>query len=158
MSTTAGYELAVVAGAMACGAIVAFLYDLFRVKRRFVKTSAIFIHIEDVLFWLIAAIIVFLASYIISGGETRFYFFTGIFLGGLIYFVFLSRFIVWTLTELINTVLWPFKKLFGLVTPLFRSLFMKIGKLAGRLRNFLAIQTYRVRVDMKRLKNAMTKK
>ena len=77
MSTSAGYELTVVAGAMACGVILAFLYDLFRIKRRFVRTSAIFIHIEDLLFWLVAAIIVFLASYIISSGETRFYFFSG---------------------------------------------------------------------------------
>ena len=113
MSTSAGYELTVVAGAMACGVILAFLYDLFRIKRRFVRTSAIFIHIEDLLFWLVAAIIVFLASYIISSGETRFYFFSGIFFGGFLYYALLSKIVMWTLTEL-EAVLWPVREILSL--------------------------------------------
>jgi Spore cortex protein YabQ (Spore_YabQ). len=158
MNTTAGYELAVVAGAMACGAALAFLYDLFRVKRRLVKTSAIFINIEDVLFWLIAAVIVFLASYIISSGETRFYFFSGIFIGGLIYFTFLSKFVVWALTGFIRAILWPFRKLAGLLAPVGRAIAMKLRMFFGGIRNTIAIKAYHIGVDMRRLRNAMTKK
>jgi|GEM_PF-126140 len=158
MITSAGYELAAVAGAMACGILLAFLYDLFRIKRRFVRTSAVFIHIEDILFWLIAAIIVFLASYIISSGETRFYFFLGIFSGVLIYFALLSRLVTWAVTGLIQVVLWPFRQLIRLLTPAFRALTDKAGKLLGRARDRAAVSAYRVRVDFRRLKNAMTRK
>ncbi len=68
------YELTVFGGAGAAGVLAAFLYDLFRLKRRLIKTGAIVIHIEDVLYWIIATVIIFLASYVVSSGETRFYF------------------------------------------------------------------------------------
>lgn len=156
--TSAGYELTVAGGAMACGLILALLYDLFRIKRRFVRTSAIFIHIEDVLFWVIAAIIVFLTSYIISSGETRVYFFSGVFLGGLLYYLLLSRIVLWALTELIQAILWPFRQIFRLLSPVFRKVQALLKKGLGRIRNGVALRTYRMRIDMRRLKNAMTKK
>lgn len=158
MSTSAGYELTVVAGAMACGVILAFLYDLFRIKRRFVRTSAIFIHIEDLLFWLVAAIIVFLASYIISSGETRFYFFSGIFFGGFLYYALLSKIVMWTLTEILEAVLWPVREILRYLTPVARRFLMNGKKLLGKTRNRFAIKAYHIGVDMRRLRNIMTKK
>ncbi|NLW03411.1 MAG: hypothetical protein GX027_09155 [Clostridiaceae bacterium] len=158
MVTSAGYELAAVAGAMACGVSLAFLYDLFRIKRKFVRTSTVFIHIEDILFWLIAAIIVFLASYIISGGETRLYFFLGILSGGLLYFILLSRIVTWALTGLVRAVLWPIGKILGLLAPVVRALLVKAGKLLEKIRDRAAIGVYRVGVDIRRFRNAMTKK
>jgi len=158
MVTSAGYELAAVAGAMACGASLAFLYDLFRIKRRFVKTPVIFIHVEDILFWLVAAIIVFLASYVISGGETRFYFFIGIFLGGLVYLLVLSRFVTWTITRVIEAFLWPLREIIRLLAPVVRGLALKAGRLAGRIRDGAAIRAYRLGIGIRRLRNAMTRK
>jgi len=158
MSTIAGYELTVVGGALACGLVLAFLYDLFRIKRRFVRTSVVFIHIEDILFWVIAAIVVFLASYVISSGETRFYFFTGLCAGAFLYFALLSRIVSWTLTEIIRAVLWPFRQILRLLAPVFRALLRQVRKGLGRIRNRVALKAYHIRVDIRRLRNAMTKK
>jgi spore cortex biosynthesis protein YabQ len=158
MNTVAGYELTVFAGAMASGVILAFLYDLFRVKRRFVRTSAIFIHIEDILFWVIAAIIVFLTSYIISSGETRPYFFSGVFLGGLVYCLLLSKMVLWALTALLEVFLWPVRAVIRFLKPVFRALLAHMGRWLGRVRNGAALKAYRIRIDMRRLRNAMTKK
>jgi len=158
MSTIAGYELTVFGGAAACGLVLAFLYDLFRIKRRFVRTSVVFIHIEDILFWIIAAIIVFLASYVISSGETRFYFFTGLCAGAFAYFALLSRIVSWTLTEIIKAVLWPFRQILRRLAPVFRVFLRHTRKGLGKFRNQVAVRAYRIRVDMRRLRNAMTKK
>ena len=158
MHTSVVYELTVFAGAGAAGILTAFLYDLFRLKRRIVKTASFIVHIEDILFWLSAAVIVFLTSYVISSGETRFYFFMGIFAGSILYSVLLSKIILWTLTELIKILLWPFREIIRFITPIFRLILLSIRKILGKIRNRFAISAYRVGVDMRRLKNVVTKK
>lgn len=107
---------------------------------------------------MIAAIIVFLASYIISSGETRFYFFSGLFLGGFLYLALLSKIVSWVLTELIKAILWPFRQILRLLAPVFRVFLRHTRKGLGKFRNQVAVRAYRIRVDMRRLRNAMTKK
>ena len=85
MQSSVVYELTVFGGAGAAGVLIAFLYDIFRLKRRIVRTRTVMVHIEDTFFWLIASIVIFLASYIISSGETRAYFYAGAFLEPFIY-------------------------------------------------------------------------
>ena len=158
MHTSVVYELTVFAGAGAAGILTAFLYDLFRLKRRIIKTASIIVHIEDILFWLSAAIIVFLTSYMISSGETRLYFFMGILAGGVLYFVLLSKIILWTLTELIKILSWPFREVIRFLTPIIRLILLGIRKILGKMRNRFAVSAYRMGVDMRRFKNAVTKK
>ena len=74
MQNSVTYELTVFGGAGAAGVIIAFLYDMFRLKRRIVRTKIAMVHFEDIVFWIIAAIIFFLSSYVISNGETRAYY------------------------------------------------------------------------------------
>jgi len=44
------YELTVFGGAGAAGVLIAFLYDMIRLKRRIVRTRKIMVHIEDIFF------------------------------------------------------------------------------------------------------------
>jgi spore cortex biosynthesis protein YabQ len=152
------YELTVFGGAAAAGVLIAFLYDLFRLKRRIVKTKSLIVHIEDVLYWLFAAIILFLSSYLISSGETRGYFYIGTILGGIIYLGVLSRPVLWLLTLIIQTVLFPVKIVYKALKPVFDLIYKAFIKLSVRLKKQVIIETRRVRVNFGRFRNAFTKK
>lgn len=126
MQNSVAYELTVFGGAGAAGVIIAFLYDMFRLKRRMVRTKTAMVHFEDIVFWVIAAIIFFLSSYVISNGETRAYYYMGSFIGGILYFSILSKPLLWLLTELIRIILWPIVMLINILKPIMEFLFAKL--------------------------------
>ncbi len=158
MQNSVAYELTVFGGAGAAGVIIAFLYDMFRLKRRIVRTKAAMVHFEDIVFWVTAAIIFFLSSYVISNGETRAYYFMGSFLGGVLYFSILSKPVLWLLTGLIRIILWPFVKLINIFKPIIEIFICQIKKLLKKIRNKAALETYKARIDLRRLSNTFTKK
>ncbi len=158
MQNNVVYELTVFGGAGIAGALIAFLYDMFRLKRRIVRTKAIIVHIEDIIFWMVAAIVLFLSSYVISSGETRTYFYAGAFLGGLLYIGVLSKPITWLLTQLIKIITWPICKIIDLLRPVLRKIFLRSKKITGKARNRLALEGYKIKVDFVRLRNTFTKK
>ena len=55
----------------AAGAICAFLYDLIRISRRIVTVNTSAVGVQDVLFFLAAALILFFAAYEKNNGEVR---------------------------------------------------------------------------------------
>ncbi len=151
-------ELTVFAGAGIAGVIIAFIYDMFRLKRRVVRTKASLVHFEDILFWIIAAIIFFLSSYIISSGETRLHYYAGTILGGALYFGVLSTPILFILTTIIKIIAWPFIKIYIIIKPILRVLLIRYKKVAAIINNRLVLEKYRVKVDFHRLRNTITKK
>jgi len=158
MHNNVAYELTVFGGAGAAGVILAFLYDLFRLKRRFWKTRPLLVNIEDCLFWICAAVILFLSSYILSSGETRPYFFAGAVLGAISYWSILSKPTLWLLTTIIRILLWPFKEILKFLRPIFHVLMIKLRKITGKAKNRIALEGYRARVSFIRLRNAFVKK
>lgn len=158
MQNNVVYELTVFGGAGAAGVLIAFLYDLFRLKRRIVRTKQVFVHIEDVLYWLCAAIIIFLSSYILSSGETRGYFYAGSVIGGLVYLSILSRPVLWILTTMIQIITWPFIEIIKFLKPVIKVILLHINRLLGKVRNRAALEGYRMKVDYFRLRNTFTKK
>ena len=158
MQNSVTIELTVFGGAAAAGVLLAFLYDLFRLKRRVVKTKAVMVHIEDILYWLSAAIILFLSSYIVSSGETRAYFYAGAIIGGLVYMGVLSGTILWILSLLIKIIVWPFYEIFKFLEPVFRMILLRFRKVTGKIKSRAACENYRIRVNFLRLKNTFTKK
>ncbi len=152
------YELTVFGGAGAAGVLIAFLYDLFRLKRRMMRTRPLVTHVEDILYWICAAIILFLSSYILSSGETRFYFYMGSATGGLLYLGVLSKPVLWFLSTLIQMIVWPFQEIFKFLRPIFHILALFIRRVLGKARNRAALEGYRARVGFYRIRNAFTKK
>ncbi|NLM74747.1 MAG: hypothetical protein GX187_01480 [Clostridiaceae bacterium] len=152
------YELTVFGGAGAAGILIAFLYDLFRLKRRFIRTKTALIHIEDIIYWICAAIILFLSSYILSSGETRGYFFIGTITGALTYAGLFSKPVIWLLTQIIRIVLWPIYKIVMFLRPVFRIMNLKCRRVMGKIKYLGALEGYRFRVNFMRLRNTFTKK
>ena len=82
------------------GIIISMIFDFFRAIRKTTKTSNFIIYIEDCLFWIISGIILIFEIAKFSYGELRLYIFVGLIIGSLIYFFFLSK---WLLKLFVNT-------------------------------------------------------
>jgi len=142
-------ELNVFLSALITGITTGFIYDLLRMKRRALKTRRFLISVEDVLFWIVTAILVFITAYISNQGEIRPYFFMALALGISIYFWLFSRWITEVITFLVKVIIWPFDKLISLLRPPVKWLFALIGKAAQktgkRLHNYRLVTGRRFR-------------
>lgn len=78
------------------GILTAFLYDIIRISRRIVSVNTSVVCGEDILFFAIAAVILFYAAYIKNSGEIRWQGFLGGLLGvGGYAFLIRNRFVNW---------------------------------------------------------------
>lgn len=73
------------------GVAIALVYDIFRILRKAVKTGVIVTYIEDLLFWILVAVVMFATVYYSNEGELRSYIFLGTFLGVLLYALLFSK-------------------------------------------------------------------
>lgn len=74
--------------------LIGFIYDVFRIKRKTIKTGALFIYIEDLTYWIIVAAIVFALIFYSNDGEIRGYIFIGAIIGVTLYMLLFSNIIV----------------------------------------------------------------
>lgn len=86
------------------GILTAFLFDLFRIKRKTIKTSAFMVYVEDLIFWILATIIVFLIAHFFNNGELRSYIFIGTLVGVSIYICLFSRVITTAVLKIIQMI------------------------------------------------------
>ena len=73
------------------GVVIALVYDVFRILRKSIKTGSLFTYIEDLLFWILVAIVMFATVYYSNEGELRSYIFLGTLLGVILYALLLSK-------------------------------------------------------------------
>ncbi|MGN0481735.1 MAG: spore cortex biosynthesis protein YabQ [Lachnospiraceae bacterium] len=95
--------------AIICGVILSLLYDCIRVWRRLVPHKRVFwMGVEDILFWIVAGIELFLLSFETRSGIVRGFLVAGAILGALAYQVILGRFLVNIVSKILK---FPLKKL-----------------------------------------------
>ncbi|MBE7024579.1 MAG: hypothetical protein E7408_00790 [Ruminococcaceae bacterium] len=113
---------------LAGGALAGVFFDLFRAFRRLVRSGSVWVGVQDLLFWLLAAAAAFLFLYRTNYGQPRWYIFCGILLGALFYhlllrdvtvrfFLALARLIGLFLFTLAKIVVFPFRLLYRLFHP-----------------------------------------
>ena len=113
---------AILLGISVCvGAGLFFLYDVLRIFRRIKKHGTVFIGVEDFLYWLICAVVVFLMLYQANDGMIRGFALGGILIGVLAYYFLLSRFVI-----KINVMVW--KRVLQVIGKLCSFLFGPIVK------------------------------
>lgn len=116
---------------IAGGIIISLIFDLFRALRKSVKTPDIITYIEDILFWIISGAFLIYLTFIVSSGNIRMYTFVGLILGGLLYFITVSKYFMKILIILFNF----FKKVISIfIVPL-----KKILKLNKKIICFICI-------------------
>jgi len=92
--------LAAVVTGFACG----FVFDLFRVFRKAIRHGTILTQIEDAIFWVLAAFIVFYVMFTLNEGEVRAFSVLGAFLGMVLYFSTISRVIMKVSSKIIEMI------------------------------------------------------
>lgn len=107
------------------GITISILFDIFRIRRKVWKAPNLLTYFEDILFWIISAIILLYTVMKYTTGELRIYMFVGLFIGILIYFKFFSKlivkffssiikFIITIIVRIFKIILYPFKKTLNL--------------------------------------------
>ncbi|NLM09439.1 MAG: spore cortex biosynthesis protein YabQ [Clostridiaceae bacterium] len=150
-------EINVFLSALCAGITAGFIYDLLRMKRRAIKTRTFFIGVEDVLFWVIAALLTFITAYISNQGEIRLYFFLAMVLGIGIYFWLFSRWITQIITFIIKVIVWPFVKIFNFLKPPVKWLIALVEK--GTQKTGRRLNNYRLKAGrrFRSIRNIMRK-
>lgn len=110
------YEEAIFFGiSVVVGMALFLLYDFFRILRRIVKHGILWISIEDIIYWLICTVTVFLLLYHENDGRIRGYALGGILIGMGIYYLLLSRFFVKINVFIIKKILGIIKKILSII-------------------------------------------
>lgn len=86
------------------GLIISIIFDMFRISRKVFKTPDILTYVEDTCFWLITGFIMLFSIFIFNNGELRLYIFIGIFIGVLLYMIFISKYFIKINVTIINLI------------------------------------------------------
>jgi len=98
--------------------LLGVLFDVYRVLRGFFRPPWLITSVTDLVYWLVAAGVAFLALILGNWGELRFYVFIAMFLGVAAYYRLASRHVIKLLITLLRLAAraWRFAKLVFLFT------------------------------------------
>jgi spore cortex biosynthesis protein YabQ len=150
-------EVYVFLSAAGSGAIAGFVYDLFRLKRKALKTKAFIVGIEDIAFWIFTALLLFITAYFSNEGEVRPYFFLAAILGMYIYYWLFSRWVIKTLTFLIKVVIWPFALIIQAMKPPIKQVSVFCSKKMEQTGKKLNLQKKVISRRLKSIRNIINK-
>jgi spore cortex biosynthesis protein YabQ len=151
------HEVYVFLSAMASGLTAGFLYDIIRMKRKALKTKMAMVAFEDIAFWIITSILIFVTAYVSNQGEIRMYFFLAVLIGVVFYYAFMSRWVILILTFILKITLKPFILLFRLLKPLYNLIFKFIADKAEKTGNKLHIAKIKANRRLKSLRHIFKK-
>lgn len=132
MGITNGGQLNELFLAGGLGFLLGALYDVFRVIRLMMKPSAKWVFVQDLLFFIISAVVTFLFALGINGGELRLYLFLGLIVGFVAYLCTLGRVVVRCARGVITGIVFVWHWFWYMVFWPFRMLFKWLGKLLNR--------------------------
>ena len=137
------------------GVLISFIYDFLRIKRRIVKTGAIMLGVEDILFWLAASLISYVIVFISNDGQVRGFTILGFLLGIFLYYKLISgfiikifvgllkllikiiRIIIKLILKILKVISSPFRFVFGVIKIPGAKLFVKIKNEKTKLKHKL---------------------
>lgn len=150
------------------GMIVGFVYDLFRVSRKTIKTNNIIVYFEDLIFWLLVSIIIFGVLFVSNAGEIRGYALMGIVLGVIIYAFILSEYVVRLLIvsiEIIKKILVTLYKIIMVpvriitkiiyypvvyIFNIFKKIFRLLSKISNRVVGRIKLNIKNIKISLKK--------
>jgi spore cortex biosynthesis protein YabQ len=104
-------ESSIMLSSLFWGMILAWEYDCIRVFRRIVRHKKVWVmSVEDIIFWINAAVRVFQVTYEINDGIVRGFSIAGFVAGAVIYHYAFGNFYVKYVSKWINFILKPLKK------------------------------------------------
>lgn len=152
MSVPVSSELWVFLWTICGGIILGFVFDIFRIKRRIIKTGIVLITIEDLLYWIFAALIFFFTIYLFNEGQIRGFTIIGCLLGAVFYFSAISPLVLKISVTVIDAVirgvkfiikiiLFPFKLIIKFLRPPLKAVKNCIYNTSGKCEDFIKRET-----------------
>lgn len=135
------------------GFFVGLLYDFFKVFRTVVLKSKKGIFVQDILFFLIVAVITFLFLLSINGGRFRLYIFIALAVGFSVYFFTFSNFFFEFSLNLFKKLKCIFLLLGSVISFPFGKLLKSSGKLRKKLKEILIKLPKKIKFKQKPLEN-----
>ena len=109
------------------GLIICLFYDMFRAIRKTTKTSDFTTFVEDIIFLFITAVFLIYIIFYLNSGELRFFMPIAVILGGIFYYITLSKYFMNISIHILNFFKIVLTKLLNIIlAPL--KLFLKINK------------------------------
>nr|MCM0167224.1 hypothetical protein [Paeniclostridium ghonii] len=87
------------------GIFIGVLFDLYRAVKQNFSLIKIFSIFYDVLFWIIVTLLVFITINVIESFDLRYYHFIALFIGFIIYYNTISKFILKVLNKCIGFII-----------------------------------------------------
>jgi spore cortex biosynthesis protein YabQ len=97
------------------GIFIGIMFDVYRILRGFKGPNKVITAISDLLFWILAALIVFIFFLYTNNGDLRYYTFIGLSFGIFIYFKLISRRLIYVLRRVIYFTLKFFRVIINLI-------------------------------------------
>ena len=139
------------------------LYDLIEILRLNVKHKSFFIYVEDIIYWLVVIMLLFLFMLDKNHAEIRLFDIAGFFGGMLIYNFLLSPFVIKALMFVIKIIKLIIKLLVEIIMTPIRLIWLVIGKpvrkaedfLKGYLKKVLHLSAVYAKVNKRRIDNQL---
>lgn len=91
---------------IAIGMLLGMLFDFYRIVHGRIKPRTILTSVSDLIYWIVATVIIFVGLVASNWGELRAYVFIGLFSGAIIYFRLLSRYFTAGFIYLLTILVW----------------------------------------------------
>lgn len=128
------------------GILLGILFDFFRVFRRTFNTIDFITYLEDILYWILAGIIVLYNIWFFNNGEIRFFMIIGIVMGAIIYSLLFSPILIKIETMLLT-------KLKNIIMFFYKIIIIPIEKII----NFFDFYTSKINIIAKKQNNKLSK-
>lgn len=103
------------------GFLLGLFYEIFRILRLMIKTGAVAVFVQDILYWSVSALISFLFILAVNSGQLRIFLLLGIVIGMIVYFFTLGALIMKASKAIIAFIYRVMRFIYGkLVTPVQR--------------------------------------
>lgn len=138
------------------GILLGIIFDIFRISRRTIKTSDFFTNLEDVLFGLIAGIIILFSIFKFNNGELRLYIFIGLSIGIILNMLFISKYFIkiniYIISFIKKTFKFLFKPIIFLVKFIKKILFKPFLFVIFNIRKLINQITNKLTINLKKVK------
>lgn len=141
------------------GILIGLLFDFFRILRKSFKTNDFITYLEDILFWILAGIILLYSIFIFNNGEIRLFMFLAVLLGIIIYIMSISSYIIKLNVRIINCFKKILIKIFNIMSIPFTYIIKILRKIFFRPISFIIINikkfsiNYSKKLFSKKIKN-----
>lgn len=117
------------------GLIIGCIYDFYRVFRHFSESKKVLTAIEDILFWIIIALIIFVFLVDKTNGIIRGFVILGIIIGYVFYIKVISKYSFSFLKKIFKLILDLISEIMKVISYPFKQIFKFAGKRANKLGN-----------------------